>query len=155
MNREQRLARSGVDPWAWPLRPIEVPTNDVTQLYVSGRCYLGGWSFLNTSTSAGTVTPYDGLDGNGTPLDQIQLPASGSVRGNYNNPGLFCEIGLTVKIAGVFASGVLFVRFEKPHEHVGGADLPGWQNTGGDDGNAAAALRSQHPSPYGAVSPGH
>lgn len=152
--RDAELARAGVDPWSWPVRPIEVPTNDVTQLYLSGRCYLVGWSFLNTSTSAGTVTPYDGLDGNGTPLDQIQLPASGSVRGNYNNPGIFCEMGLTVKIAGVFASGVLFVRFEKPHEHVGGQHTDRWMNDRGEHGGPAAALRREYSSAYGPDQPG-
>lgn len=144
MTRHTGAARTVRERLDWPLRPIEMQSTASGELILAGQCYLSGFSLVNNSTSAGTVTIYDGTDAKGTQLDPVALAASSTLRVNYPHEGIFCEQGIFVVAAGIFAQGTLWVRFEKPDEAAGHEIGGRWAEGSGPGGNGPTALHGQH-----------
>lgn len=102
--------------WDWlkfaanlPADPIPLNGSLTGQIVESGRQILMGGTLINSGTVASTWNIYDGMDGTGTQIAQITVPAAGNIPLQMPAAGVLCEIGLFAKFSGGLVTGSLWV----------------------------------------------
>lgn len=78
-------------------------------MVASGRFILAGAGLVNSATTAGTVTIYDGGGANGLLVAQLSVPASGSLPYNAPLHGVLLEIGCFVQLSGAGLTGAIYL----------------------------------------------
>lgn len=96
--------------WLESARPVAIPGTPATQLIESGRLVLYGWSLVNSSTAAVTVSIRDGQDATGLVVAPVVVPASGNAVEFLGDPGIGLDIGCFLTgLAGVI-TGTLYLK---------------------------------------------
>lgn len=99
----------GSPAWAEAAQAVTVGAAVGDETVWTGRGVLYGWSLTNASTTAATVTIFDGSTSGGQLLATIPVPASSTVNSGPNAPGLRVKVGLDTHQAGASVTGVVYV----------------------------------------------
>lgn len=100
--------------WEWlqwaarlPAKPIPFATSAANLQLFTGRCIFWGVQVINTSTTAGIMTAYDGRDTTGPELGSSSIAASGRAGLTAPAVGVLCESGVYLALSSSTVTGSL------------------------------------------------
>jgi hypothetical protein len=94
-----------------PIVPITIPTTSADVPVTSKACLLVGWSFFETSGSAGATAEIRSGDAStGTYVAGVSLASGGAASQHAANEGILCEGGISVHRLGGSFRGSVWIR---------------------------------------------
>lgn len=116
-TRGEWPAEWSAEQWtARPARIIPVPNLSASGLLISGRGILHGWSFFAVGSTTAIYTLYDGMDINGTLINESEVIGLATDRQSLGTAGVEFVIGLYLAISAGQLNGSVWAAYDDPRD---------------------------------------